>query len=162
MSSARLGGAVTLALTLLAALVLTIMPLPDWAEPFRPDWVALAVIYWCMALPHRVGVFVAWIVGLLLDVATGALLGQHALALAVVAFATLNLHQRLRVFPLGQQALSVLVLLGLNRLLLLWIYGLIGRPVESWEYWLPALTGALLWPWIFVILRAVRRRFDVQ
>lgn len=144
-----------------AALMLTMLPLPDWAEPARPEWVAMVLIYWCMALPTRVGIGIGWLMGLLVDVTRGALLGQHALALALVAYITLTLHQRLRVYPLWQQSLVVLMLVALAQLLVLWVRGVIGQSPGSWGYWLPSVTSMLLWPWMFLILRDVRRHFRV-
>lgn len=144
------------------ALLLTIMPLPDWARPFRPQWVTLTLIYWCLALPHRVGVITGFILGILLDVSTGTLLGQHALGLSLVAFFTIQIHQRVRVFPLWQQALVVLVLLIVEHLLSLWVLGAIGRRPPGLSYWLIPVIGALLWPWIYILLRDLRRRFRVQ
>jgi rod shape-determining protein MreD len=149
-------------LTLIAALGLTIIPLPSWAQPHRPDWVLLVLLYWCMALPTRVGVGTAWSLGLLLDVLTGTLLGQHGLGLAVVAFVVLKLHQRIRVYPIWQQALSVCMLLALNQLFMLWVNGVLGRPAIDWVYWSPSLIGMLLWPWMFILLRDLRRRFRVN
>lgn len=133
-----------------------------WAKSLRPEWTALILIYWCMALPQRVGVTVAWTVGLLQDVLQGFLLGSHALAFGIAAFLTLKLHQRIRVFPLWQQALSTLLLLLVIQLILLWVRGLSGHPDADWQYWLPALTGTALWPPLFLGLRAIRRRFQVQ
>jgi len=144
------------------ALLLVIMPLPDWARPFRPQWVTLALIYWCLALPHRVGVGTGFILGILLDVSTGTLLGQHALGLSLVAFFTIQVHQRVRVFPLWQQALVVLVLLIVEHLLALWVLGAIGRRPPDLSYWVVPIIGALLWPWIYILLRDLRRRFRVQ
>lgn len=153
------GGIIFLSLTV--ALLLTIVPLPEDLRLLRPDWVLLVLIYWAMALPHRVGVGIGWIMGLINDVLTGMLLGQHALAYCLVIFLTLKLHQRLRLYPLWQQAQSVLVLLALGQLLLLWINGMIGRPIHTWLYWAPSLLGALLWPVLFVLLRGLRRAFRV-
>lgn len=160
-SLARSHGGGIILLSVLAAFVLTNMPLPEALRPLRPDWVLLVLIYWCMALPHRIGVGVAWLAGLFTDVLTGMLLGQHALAYSLVIFLTLKLHQRLRLYPLWQQSLSILVLLALSQLLLLWINGMIGRPIHSWTYWMPSLLGALLWPLLFVFLRGLRRAFRV-
>ncbi|MCU7891916.1 MAG: rod shape-determining protein MreD, partial [Candidatus Thiodiazotropha sp. (ex Ustalcina ferruginea)] len=87
-------------LTLLVGFILTIMPLPEWAAAYRPQWVALILIYWCMAIPERIGVGIGWTTGLLLDVLTGTLLGQHALGLSVIAYIMLKLHLRVRVMPL--------------------------------------------------------------
>lgn len=160
-SLARSHGGGIIILSVLVAFVLTNLPLPEALRPMRPDWVLLVLIYWCMALPHRVGVGFGWLAGLFTDVLTGMLLGQHALAYSLVIFLTLKLHQRLRLYPLWQQSLSILVLLALGQLLLLWINGMIGRPIHSWAYWMPSLLGALLWPLLFVFLRGLRRAFRV-
>lgn len=156
----RHGGAIIF-LSLTVALLLTIVPLPEYLRLLRPDWVLLVLIYWAMALPHRVGVGIGWIMGLINDVLTGMLLGQHALAYCLVIFLTLKLHQRLRLYPLWQQAQSILILLTLGQLILLWINGMIGRPLHSWLYWAPSVLGALLWPVLFVFLRGLRRAFRV-
>jgi len=155
-------GGLAIVITFVLALMLTLLPLPDSAAYLRPEWVTLVLIYWCMAVPERVGVGTAWLLGLLLDGVRGALLGQHALALAVVAYATLHLHRRIRVYPLWQQALTVLVLVALGQLLVLWVKGIIGQPPNDWRYWLPSLTSMLLWPWTFLVLRDVRRKFQVE
>jgi rod shape-determining protein MreD len=149
-------------LSLLLGFILTIMPLPEWAQTFRPQWVVLILIYWCLALPERVGVGVGWIAGLLLDVLTGSLLGQHALGLAVVAFLTLKLYRRVRVLPLPQQMFTVFVLLLVERLLTLWSAAVAGYATPSLWYWLTPMIGTLLWPWVYVILRDIRRRFRVS
>lgn len=148
-------------ITFVVTLILSALPLPDSLRLLRPDWVLLALIYWCMALPHRVGVGIGWLLGLFRDVLSGTLLGQHALAYSIVAYLTLKLHQRLRLNPLWQQSLSILVLLALGQLLALWVNGIVGRPIHSWSYWLPSVVGAFLWPFIFLLLRGIRRAFRV-
>ena len=150
------------AATVIAALMLTIVPLPDWLAPFRPEGTTLVIIYWCLALPTRVGLGSAWMVGLLVDVLKGTLLGQHALGLTMVAFIALKLHQRIRVHPLWQQAISVWLLLALNQLLVQWIHGMMGRPPLEWIHWAPTLSGALLWPAVFLLLRRIRRHFRIS
>lgn len=155
------GGGVIFA-SFVVAIMLTLVPLPDWAAYLRPEWVSLVVIYWCMALPERVGVGIAWVAGLFLDVIHGAVMGQYAMALALVAYFTLNLHQRLRVFPLMQQMFMVLLLVLFQQLVVIWIKGFIGESPDSLRYWLPSLTSMLLWPWLFVILRDLRRKHQVR
>jgi rod shape-determining protein MreD len=154
------GGAVIL-ITFIAALLLTIVPLPEWLRYARPDWVALVLVYWCLALPDRVGVGTGWVAGLLVDLLTGTLLGQHALSLTVVAWLTLKFHQRIRLFPVLQQAVTVMVLLTIHQLLALWISRMIGRPPAPWYVWFPAVTGMLIWPLVFSMLRGLRRGFRV-
>jgi len=161
MTLARHHGGGVIIFTFIVALLLTIMPLPDWTRNLRPDWVGLVLIYWCLAVPERVGVITGWLMGLLLDLLTGALLGQHALALAVIAWVTLNFHQRIRLFPIWQQALTVLVLLILHQLLAIWISRIIGQPRVPWFFWAPSLVGMLIWPLISGFLRQMRRTFRV-
>ncbi len=148
--------------TLLLGYLLTLMPMPEWASSYRPQWVALILIYWCMALPERVGVGVGFTAGLLLDVLTGTLLGQHALGFSVVAFLALKLHLRVRVMPLRQQVFTIFILLLVERLLALWSTGAAGYPTPSLLYWITPVISMLLWPWVYLILRKARRRFHVS
>ncbi|MFQ5468772.1 MAG: rod shape-determining protein MreD [Gammaproteobacteria bacterium] len=154
-------GGIVIIFTFFAALILTIIPLPGWIADIRPDWTLLVLIYWCMALPERIGVGIGWLVGLFMDVTLGGLLGQHALTFCIIAYLTLKLHKRVRVFPLWQQALTVLILLALHKILMLWVDGLIGLQVDVWLYWLPSITSMLIWPVVYLVLRSIRRSFRV-
>lgn len=154
-------GSGVILITLGTALVLTILPLPQWATGFRPQWMALTLIYWALVLPTRVGIFWAWGAGLVLDVTTGTVLGQHALSLSVPVYLVLELHRRIRVFPLPQQAASVWVLLLVERLLALWVHGATGQPIPTIKYWIPTFVSMLLWPWVFILLRNLSRRFAI-
>jgi len=148
-------------LTFIIALMLTMIPLPSWALQLRPHWVLLVLVYWSMALPTRIGVGIAWIMGLLLDVTYDALLGQHALAMALVIFLTLNLHQRLRIFPVWQQAIVVFVFCVIYDIINLWIKGISGYAPNVWFYVLPSFTTAFIWPAVFLVLRHARRFYRV-
>lgn len=159
--SRHYGGGV-IAITFVIALVAHMIALPDWAQNLRPDWMALVLIYWCIALPDRVGVGIGWMAGLMLDVAGGALLGQNALILAIVAYLAIRLHQRIRIFPIWQQSVSILMLILLHLMLALWIKGAFSQSAETWAYWLPALTSMLLWPVIFTTMRWLRRTYRVR
>jgi rod shape-determining protein MreD len=149
-------------LSFIAAMALTVMPLPSFLAAARPEWVVLVLIDWCMALPERVGVGVGWITGLLLDVLRGGLLGQHALSFAIVACITLQFYQRMRVFPLWQQSVSVFVLVLLHLLLQLWIKGISGTHTSALAVLPPALASMLVWPLVFTLLRGLRRHFAVS
>lgn len=155
-------GRLVLAATFVIAVLLAIMPGPVWAEPFRPDWVGLVLIYWVLAAPQRVAVGTGWTLGLVLDVLQGAILGSNALAKALVAFLALKLHLKLRMFPRWQQAVAVLILLLISQLLVLWIRGFVGRAPDTWVYWTPSIVGMLVWPWLFVVLRDLRRRYHIS
>ncbi|MEY6432287.1 rod shape-determining protein MreD [Thioalkalicoccus limnaeus] len=156
----RRGGGVILA-TLAVAMILTLLPMPDWSVPYRPPWIALTLLYWVLAVPERVGVFSAFGLGLLLDVVSANLLGQQALSLAVMAYLAEVLHRRIRLFPPLQQTLSIWMLLLVERLLFLWLLVATGQPLPPPVYWAGTVTGMLLWPWLFVVLRDLRRRFRV-
>lgn len=145
--------------SILVALMLQMWPLPEWMEYARPDWVVLVIIYWALAVPEQVGVTVAWIAGLLLDVTQGAILGQHALGLVLVVFVIHLEYQRIRVFSLVQQAMVVFLLLVIKQVQVLWVTGMVGQAPALGLYFLPSLVGAILWPWLFIVLRDLRRKF---
>lgn len=146
----------------LVALLLTIWPLPNWAEPFRPAWVVLATIYWCLFLPHRVGLLVTFGVGILVDTLTGSLLGEHALALLLVAWITLKLHLQIRVFPWWQQTLAVLVLMLIYTFVLFWVDGMLGYTQGAMLRWMPVFITAFLWPWVMQSLMLLQQRYQVS
>ena len=148
--------------TIIGAFMLAIMPLPDWAVEFRPDWVTLVLIYWAMALPSRIGVTMAWFAGLLLDVSYGTLMGQHAVGMVLVIYVIHMQHQRLRVASLLQQAIVIFVLLFVKQLLILWVDGMLGRAPNLGLYFMPTITSTLLWPWTYLILRDLRRKFSID
>lgn len=151
-----------IAATFLVALALGIWPLPDWAEPFRPAWAVMVTVYWCLYLPQRVGLLVATLVGLLSDALSGTLLGEHALALLLVAWVTLRLHLQIRVFPWWQQALVVFGLMLLYSFVLFWVDGALGYPQSALLRWLPAVVTAMLWPWVMQVLAYLQQRYQVS
>ena len=155
-STARINLAI--ASSLVAALMLSTLPMPTWAAVGRPAWVALVLMYWCMAMPGQVGIIIAWATGLLLDVMSGTLLGQHALGLSLLALIVHHRHQWLWALPLWQQGIGVFVLLSAYQIIVLWINGIRGIPVMASAYWVAPLVSMLLWPWISVILQDLRRK----
>jgi rod shape-determining protein MreD len=154
-------GVWVIAATYLVALILTVWPLPQWAEVFRPAWVPLVTIYWCLWLPERIGVIVAFFAGLLVDALSGTLLGEHALALVLVAWAALWMHLQVRVFPWWQQCVVVLGILALHALVLFWVDGMLGYTVGAAMRWTPALVSAALWPWILQVMSRSQQRYRV-
>jgi len=154
------------ALSFLLAFVFSVFSLPDLFPPAfsygRPEWVAMVLIYWVIATPHRIGITVAWSCGLLVDVLHSSLLGQNALALIVVAYVATSLYQRMRMFSVWQQGVIVFVIVGLSQLTTFLIESIAGSGNWSFLYLLPAVVSALLWPWVFLSLRYLRRRFDVN
>ena len=145
-------------ITLFVGLMLSIMPLPDGAEPFRPDWLALLLIFWAMQLPRSWSVGTAWIIGIVLDVSYGTLLGQHAVALCVIVFVTVRFHLLMRVFPLSQLTATIFALIALYQFILFWINGVAGVTAPSITYWAPVITGTIIWPFFYMFLSGIRFR----
>lgn len=143
---------------IIMALMLAIVPMPDWASPYRPDWVVLTLIYWSISMPRSYSVGTAWITGIVLDVAHGTLLGQHALALAFVTYLTAKFHLQLRVFPMSQMTATVFALLAIYQFILFWINGIAGTYAHAVAYWGPLVSGTLLWPIIQHIFSGIRYR----
>lgn len=152
---------IVIGLTFVIALVLSVVPMPAPFDAGRPMWLALVVAYWVMVLPHRVGLLTAWLAGLATDVLFGELFGQNALVLILVAWLMLLLYQRIRRFPLWQQSLVMLPVLGIAQMASLWLSSLVGDRSPTLVYLLPAVVSAVLWPWVYSLLAALRRRFYV-
>ena len=138
-------------LSLVLTLALVAVPLPDSVAPFRPDWVAVVLLYWSLMAPRHFSLLTAFWMGIALDTLSGALLGQNALALLVVVYLAEKFHLRLRVFPLSQLAITVFLLLGLYEFILFWIDGMAGRSVPLVERWVPPLTGTLVWVLLYMM-----------
>ena len=147
-----------LPVSLLLALLLGVVPLPDWLQPLRPYWLALVLAYWLLEVPDRVGLGVAFGLGLLADLAFGGLLGEQALRLVVLAFIMERFRPRLRFFPMSQQALTLGVLLLNDRVISSVIHVVMGVSQPAPAYWLAPLLGMLLWPPLHLLLDSLRLR----
>lgn len=161
MPNARFRAYAVVAASLVAAMALRILPLPHQWFILNPDWIALFLIYWTLALPTRVGVGTAWLTGLFADALTGRTLGQHAVAYSVVAYLSLRGYQRMRLYPLPQQSLWVLMFLCVSQVLVFWTQNVKNPETLTLEYWLTPLTGAVAWPLVLVGLRWVRRYYKI-
>lgn len=140
----------------IAAVLLEWLPWHGWVLVVRPDFVALMLLYWCTHKPHRVGIGIAWVLGIVVDVADASLFGQHALAYAVLAFGGLVLNRRVLMFNLVEQSVHVFVLLLLSYA----VYALIHWQVHGlivWEYFIGSLTSALLWAPLTLLVQSLRR-----
>ena len=150
-------------LSIIIAGLLSVFVLPEWMEYYRPEWMALVIIYWVMALPEKVGLLTAWIVGFLVDVLEGTLLGLNALTLALVAYLTLSLYQRLRMFTALQQSATILIRVGIHQLLSFWILTANNEHTPpNLIFMISAISSAIVWPFVFLGLRYLRRNFKVK
>lgn len=149
-------------LTFAIGLLLSVSPMPQFLEVFRPMWLAMLVSFWALALPNRVGMTTAFVLGLAEDVLYGTLLGQNALVLTLITFLVLTLQQRVRNFPMWQQSLVILVVFGIAQLVQLWLSALTGNRLPTLALVWSAVVSAALWPWISFALRDLRRRLRIN
>jgi len=145
-------------LSLVVALVLMAVPLPRGAMQYRPDWVGLVLIYWCLFIPERVGIGTGWLSGLLMDVMQYTLLGQNALSKAVLAFLANQVHSHVRMYPWWQQSIVVFILLSIDVAIVALIHGMVGGVTLDWRYWMPCVVAMLIWPWLGLLFRTTTRR----
>jgi rod shape-determining protein MreD len=160
--SAARHGAAWPAISLILALVFAVVPLPEVIAPFRPDWVAVVLLYWSLISPRRYGLMTAFFMGLALDTLSGSLLGQHSLALLTIVYISERFHLRIRVFPASQLAMTVIGLLALYEFILFWVDGVAGRTVPMIERWAPLVTGTALWLLILVVVERGRQEADAR
>ncbi len=146
----------TILISFAVALVLEL--LPWWDLRYVPDFVALVIAFWCIRQPRMVGLGAAWALGLVMDTANGALLGQHALSYSILAFIAITLSRRVLWFGIGQQALHVAALLLLCEAVSLFVRMMAGAAFPGWAVFVGPLLGALLWPVITALLLMPQRR----
>lgn len=151
-----------IALSFFCSFLLAVIPLPGEITLWRPEWCGLVLVYWCVALPERVGITTGWVVGLLQDVLSDTLLGRHALALCLIAYLSVKFHRQIRVFTLWQQAMSVGGVIAIGKFLEVWSQSLVSYPHVQWDFIYPALTSVLLWPWLSIVLRDMQRTYRVS
>ena len=154
-------GSLIILLSFVLGLMLSVYPLPENLQWWRPEFLLLVLIYWVVALPQRVGMATAWVLGLLLDVLEGSLLGLNALSMTFVVYIMLLMYQRIRMFSMFQQVFFIFILVALNQMISHWIKGVLGVSSQSLMFLVPAAISALLWPLVFILLRGLRRQFGI-
>lgn len=149
-------------LTLLAGLMLEALSFPEELVWYRPEWALLVVLYWVIALPYRVGVGVAWMLGLMVDLLQGGVIGQHSLTYVIITYSCAVFYKRLRMYHRWQQGIFVGLLISLNQLVDFWIDHYLGNAEPTLMIFMPAVITGLLWPWSFIVLRSVRRMYSIR
>jgi rod shape-determining protein MreD len=140
-------------LSLMVGLVLNLLPLQGGMLMLRPDFVALVLIFWGTYQPQRVGMSIAFVMGLLMDVGNSSMFGQHALAYSVMIFIALLLRRRIHIFGLLKQAPQVGLLLLFTQVIILLTELLKRADFPGWHYFLASFIGMLLWPMISLLLK---------
>ena len=145
-------------LTVLSAIVLALVPLPQALAALRPYWLALVVAYWVLESPEHAGLGFAFAGGLLADLAHGSLLGEQALRMVMLAFIIDRFRNRLRFFPVWQQAMVMGGLLLNDRLVSVVVHAMTATPQLPVAHWLSPVVGAFLWGPLFLVLDTLRLR----
>jgi len=141
-------------LSLAAALVFNWLPLSGVWRTLRPDFVALVLLFWCIHKPYRVGIGIAWFIGVITDVGDASLFGQHALAYSVLAFGGVMLHRRTQMLDLRQQAMQVFPIILFSYA----VYALVHWQLHgfiTWTYFISSVMTALLWIPLSLLLQAI-------
>lgn len=140
-------------LSLLAALLLQLLPWSGIALTAHPDFILLVLLFWLIRTPQFCNIGTAWFAGLVTDLITGGIFGQFALAYAISAFFAVSYQRRLALFNVWQQAAYVFVLLLLAQSMLLILKLFSGADAPGWAYFLPSITGIILWQ-LFIFSRS--------
>jgi rod shape-determining protein MreD len=148
---------VSIYITLLIALLCQLFPWVGQGIIFRPDFMLVVVLYWLLRAPNLCNVGTAWLAGLLVDLATGSLLGQHALSFCFTAYVALSYQRRLVLFNKGQLLAYVLMLLLIERFLILLLKLFAGNENPGLAYFLPIIMGLLLWQLMLFIFGGLTR-----
>lgn len=138
-------------LTLFLAYLVVLLPWSDRAVQVLPDFTLVVLIYWTIRAPHLCNIGTAWVIGLLVDLATGGVFGQHAWAYTLAVFFTVMYQRRLVLFNGLQQSLYVLLMLLIAQLTLLILRAFSGIPFQGWIYFMPSLTGVILWRFFLMV-----------
>lgn len=139
-------------LSFFIAYILTAVPIKYGLSWLRPDFITMTFLYWTIHAPYLVGVLFAFVVGLIFDIATDNLLGKTSLSLVITAFFAGYFRLRFRQYSIYRQLLIILVLLGMRRLISLWIQLFLGTPPFTLMYWFSIVTSLLVWPVMNVVL----------
>ncbi|MFS0755648.1 rod shape-determining protein MreD [Noviherbaspirillum sp. 1P10PC] len=145
-----------IAITLVSAFLLNLLP---WGDLYGvPDFVALTLIFWSVHQPRKVGIGLAFLMGLLMDVHNASLLGENALAYTLLSYFAIMIHRRMLWFRPITQALHVLPLLLLMQVVQMLIQALVSGKFPGWYYFASSLVSAALWPLVTWMLLAPQRR----
>jgi rod shape-determining protein MreD len=142
--------------SLTGAVLLNLLPWGHWVG--IPDFVALVLVFWSIHQPRRVGIGVAFFMGLLTDVHSASLLGENALAYTLLSYFAITIHRRVLWFPTGTQALHVFPLLLLAQVVQLSVRLIVSGKFPGWLYFADSFVAAVLWPVATWILLAPQRR----
>lgn len=160
-SSGLRKGTWLIVVSLAIALVLTVIPLPEVLNAWRPAWLMLVLSFWVIYFPARVGLLWAFLFGLLMDVLHGTSMGVHSFSLAISTFMLQLLYKRLSLFPLWKQSLSLGFISLTYIVIRFWLVAMTGKSAPGLP-WPSVLVNALVWPMLYLFLRNLSHYFKVK
>lgn len=146
----------------IAALVLELAPWPTGFQAFKPSWLVLVLLYWSLALPNRVSIGLAFLLGLVWDLVLGSILGVHALVLSVAFYFIAKNYLVLRNLSLWFQSLLVVLFVFAIRLLIFLVERSLHSAIFNWQEIFGSLASGILWPWVFLLMRKARRHVGLH
>lgn len=150
-------------LTLLIGLFVQIIPWSPEYNMFKPHLLMLIMAYWLIALPHRIGMGMAFLLGIILDLFSGSLLGIHAFIFSCVAYLLMFKFQLIRNLALWQQSIIIFaVSLCYNILVFLFQVSIYHTITISPLILVSSFVDGVLWIVIYLFLRLIRRNFAIN
>ncbi|MGY4676856.1 rod shape-determining protein MreD [Pasteurella sp. P03HT] len=153
---------VIVACTFIVALVMEISPWPSDFQHFKPAWLVLVLLYWTLAVPTKISIGSAFVLGVAWDLVLGSILGVHALVLSVFIYLVAVNHLILRNLSLWMQSLLVVAFIFCIRIGIFLIELFLHSASFNWQEIYGALASGLLWPWVFLLLRRIRRQLQLR
>ena len=146
---------IRIVISILVALLFTTIPLPDLISDYRPLFVPLVVLFWCIFYPLRFGLGKVFLIGLILEALQSLVFGQAALCLIVIAYFSLKNSRRLQLASVPQQMLTIALVLLVYQFLQIWIESLLGRPADYSARLISVIVSTIFWPGIIVFMRSL-------
>ena len=148
--------------SLLVALFLQLVALPDSVAAARPLWLPLVLVYWALAEPRIPSLIAAFLLGLALDVLYNTILGQHAAGFVLLVYFMARLRGVFVLFPLWQSTVALIPAWAGYCLLMTLIDDMSRHRADLWLRWLPALSTTLFWPLVHTVMDGAVRRHSQE
>lgn len=150
------------ALSCFIAFTLMLVQVPDWLAPFWPDWIPLVIVYWALIAPDRIGPIAGFIIGTMLEVLTAKTLGVISAGLVILAFLVNISYLQFRVTSRWQQVFLVILLVGIFKLINLWLEGLVGDARITAQDWYSLAGNLVVWPFLNIVLDELRQMYRIR
>jgi rod shape-determining protein MreD len=134
------------------AFFMMIIPMSEWFAALRPFILAMVIVFWILETPQKMHFGHVFLIGLVLDLASISILGEHALRLLIIAAIIHQVRNQFRFYPIWQQALFVMALLYVDLLVLSVLKLIQGLPQQAFEAWVSPTLAFLIWPWLYMLL----------